>query len=115
MEVIRQTVPSGSLKVLLQDEATISNVLGRLPETNVLHLACHGHQAQGDPLHSGFSLTDGRLTLRQLMNLQMSNAQLAYLSACETAATDDDQPDEAINLASTMLFVGFKSVIATMW
>jgi CHAT domain-containing protein len=81
----------------------------------VLHLACHAHQDPHDPLESGFDLPGGRLTLSQLMKLNLPEAQLAYLSACESAAVDENQPDEAMNLAATMLFVGFKSVVATMW
>jgi CHAT domain-containing protein len=126
-DVIKRTVPSGSLTclsgdqasvqttTLSNDQASIQNVMEKLPGAAVLHLACHGHQSQDDPLSSGFSLHDGRLRLEQLMSLQMPKAQLAYLSACETASVDKNQPDEAINLASTMLFVGFRSVIATMW
>lgn len=49
------------------------------------------------------------------MSLHLSKAQLAYLSAYEAAGTDKNQPGEVINLASTMLFVGFRSVVATMW
>lgn len=37
------------------------------------------------------------------------------LSACETATGDSEQPDQAVHLAAAMLFVGFRSVIATMW
>jgi CHAT domain-containing protein len=96
-------------------QTSIENVLKALPNASVLHLACHGHQSQDDTLTSGFSLHDGRLTLKRLMELDLPRAELAYLSACETASTDEYQPDEAINLAATMLFVGFKSVIATMW
>jgi hypothetical protein len=112
---VRGAFPSDRLSALSHDEAKISRVLEELPNAAVLHLACHGHQSQDDPLGSGFSLYDGRLTLEQLMQLHLPKAQLAYLSACETASTDEWQPDEAINLAATMLFVGFKSVIATMW
>jgi CHAT domain-containing protein len=114
-DVVQEVVPSQRLGVLSNDQATIQNVMEKLPDATVLHLACHGHQSQDDPLSSGFSLHDGRLRLEQLMGLHMPNAQLAYLSACETASVDENQPDEAINLAATMLFVGFKSVIATMW
>jgi CHAT domain-containing protein len=49
------------------------------------------------------------------MKLDLKHAQLAFLSACETAKGDREQPDQAIHLAATMLFVGFKSVIGTMW
>jgi hypothetical protein len=112
---VRGVVPPECVTALVQDQASVDNCLKELPATSVLHLACHGHQSQDDPLGSGFSLHDGRLTLERIMQLQLPKAQLAYLSACETASTDEYQPDEAINLAATMLFVGFRSVIATMW
>jgi CHAT domain-containing protein len=39
----------------------------------------------------------------------------AFLSACETAKGDRSQPDQAVHLAASLLFCGFRSVIATMW
>jgi CHAT domain-containing protein len=114
-DLIRKIMPSTALIALSGNQTSIENILGALPDASVLHLACHGHQSQDNMLASGFSLHDGRLTLKRLMELDLPHAELAYLSACETASTDEYQPDEAINLAATMLFVGFKSVIATMW
>jgi CHAT domain-containing protein len=49
------------------------------------------------------------------MSLELPRARLAFLSACETAQGDRQQPDQAIHLAASMLYAGFKSVIATMW
>jgi CHAT domain-containing protein len=49
------------------------------------------------------------------MRMNMPNAQLAYLSACESAGVDGSRPDEGLNLAGGMIFAGFKSVIATLW
>jgi CHAT domain-containing protein len=40
---------------------------------------------------------------------------LAFLSACETAKGDKTIPDEAMHLAATLLFAGFRGVVATMW
>jgi CHAT domain-containing protein len=108
-------MPSASLTTLSGNQACLESILKALIDVTVLHLACHGQQSQDNPLTSGFVLSDGRLTLERLMELHLPHAELAYLSACETASTDEYQPDEAINLAATMLFVGFKSVIATMW
>jgi CHAT domain-containing protein len=113
--VIQSMISSERVLTMMEDQATTRSVLAKLPEAAILHLACHGHQSPLDPLTSGFSMHDGRLTLAQLMEIHTPDAQLAYLSACETAGMDEAQPDEAINLAATMLFVGFKSVIATMW
>jgi CHAT domain-containing protein len=49
------------------------------------------------------------------MELSLPGAALAYLGACETAQGDHYHTDEAVHLAASMLFCGFRSVIATMW
>lgn len=94
---------------------TTDAMLERLPKASILHLACHGHQNAHSPLQSGFVLQDKMLTVAKLMSLNLENAFLAFLSACETAKGDRAQPDQALHLAATMLFVGFRSIIATMW
>jgi CHAT domain-containing protein len=111
-------------RVMLSASATVVNdvnvppkvnlVLEQMPVTNILHLACHGVQ-NADPLKSCFILNDGRLTISALMKLNLPDAMLAFLSACETAKGDKDQPDQVVHLAASMLFCGFRSVIATMW
>jgi CHAT domain-containing protein len=93
---------------------TVEAVLGNIPNHRVLHLACHGQQTNS-PLDSCFMLRDGSLTISEVMKMNLSHAFLAYLSACETAKSDIYQPDQAIHLAASMLFCGFRSVIATMW
>jgi CHAT domain-containing protein len=116
--VVRSIIPDHAILSLEQDSAggsTALSVLAQLPQASILHLACHATQCKQDPLQSGFDLATGRLTLQELMRVNHPRAQLAYLSTCESAAVDENQPDETINLAATMLFVGFKSVIATMW
>jgi CHAT domain-containing protein len=108
--------PRGAMNTVTRlESATSSDVLCSLPDTSVLHLACHGHQDLQTPLASGFLMSDKMLTVTQLMELQLPNAFLAFLSACDTAKGDDRHLDQAIHLASTMLFAGFKSVIGTMW
>jgi CHAT domain-containing protein len=94
---------------------TADDILTRLPESSILHLACHGHQERQNPLDSGFVLRDRLLTVAQLTALNLPNALMAFLSACDTAKGDETQPDEAVHLAATMLFAGFQSVIGTMW
>ncbi|EIN04386.1 hypothetical protein PUNSTDRAFT_146593 [Punctularia strigosozonata HHB-11173 SS5] len=90
-------------------------LLDRLPEANILHLACHGMQDPENPLESGFVMRDGILNIARLMGTPSPNALMAFLSACETAKGDKNQPDQTIHLAATMLFAGFKSIIATLW
>jgi CHAT domain-containing protein len=91
------------------------DVLGHIQSASILHLACHGSQNPSDALQSGFALEDALLTVSKLMELELPQAFLAVLSACETAKGDVAQPDQAVHLAATMLFAGFKSIVATMW
>jgi CHAT domain-containing protein len=97
------------------ESATASQVAAALESANLVHIACHGMQSTTAPLESGFCLEDGRLTVQRLMDLDLKYAFFGFLSACETAAGDKEQPDQTIHLAAAMLFAGFKSVVATMW
>jgi CHAT domain-containing protein len=90
-------------------------VFDHIQSATIVHLACHGTQNPANALESSFHLEDGLLPVSRLMELELPSAFLAVLSACETAKGDVAQPDQAIHLASAMLFAGFKSVVATMW
>ncbi|KAF7369489.1 CHAT domain-containing protein [Mycena venus] len=88
-----------------------------------MHFSCHGTQDLENPLDSGLILADGRLKVSKVMSPPEVNSALvvknsmsiAFLSACETAKGDKDSPDEAMHLAATLLFSGFRGVVATMW
>jgi CHAT domain-containing protein len=99
----------------LVGSTTVVDAVASLQGANIVHLACHGIQDNDDATQSGFCLGDGRLTISKLMELKLDGAFLAFLSACETAKGDKEQPDQAMHLAAAMLFTGFKSVVATMW
>jgi CHAT domain-containing protein len=99
----------------VEGSATVQQVSDVLRSANLIHMACHGVQNPEDALLSRFCLADGDLTVAQLMGLDLKNAFLAFLSACETAKGDSEQPDQTIHLAAVMLFIGFRTVIATLW
>ncbi|PSR79875.1 hypothetical protein PHLCEN_2v6863 [Hermanssonia centrifuga] len=98
-----------------QAGATVNTILDNLRDANIFHLASHGTQIPDNSLDSGFIMRDSKLTISSLMQLPQPKGFLAFLSACETAKGDKAQSNEAMHLAATMLFVGFKSVIGTMW
>jgi CHAT domain-containing protein len=108
---------ANSVKIV--DQVAGSTTIARTSETinaaNIIHLACHGVQDHEDATRSGFCLGDGRLTISELMRMDIKHGFLAFLSACETAKGSDEQPDQAMHLAAAMIFARFKSVIATMW
>ena len=95
---------------------TVENVVKNLPDASILHLACHGTQDLTNPLDSAFILANSqKLTIDELMKHHLPNAHIAILSACHTASNDTQQPDESVNLASALLFLGFSSILATKW
>jgi CHAT domain-containing protein len=95
--------------------AFVEKVVSCLSSASIVHFACHGHQNFENPLDSALILDDGELTLSRVMQQSMPNASLAFLCACETAMGVESLPDEMIHLGATLLFAGFRGVIATMW
>ncbi|KAJ6629733.1 CHAT domain-containing protein, partial [Mycena sp. CBHHK59/15] len=123
LKEIQKTVPGKWLTSLGDTtSSTVVTALHHLRQSSVVHFACHGVQDLGNPLNSGLVLSDGRLKVSELMrrpddsDTQFANSMsLAFLSACETAKGDKKVPDEAMHLAATLLFAGFRGVVATMW
>jgi CHAT domain-containing protein len=105
----------GAVESVRKWVCTAEEVIQLLPNATILHLACHGVQNASNPLDSDFIMHDKMMQVGDLIRLNLPHARLAFLSACETAQGDMDRPDEALHLAATMLYAGFKSVIGTMW
>jgi CHAT domain-containing protein len=115
---IEKHVPHNSLiRLGIPDSpASIESVLSHLPDSHIVHFACHGIQEMTAPLESYLLLHSGeRLKISQIMKQVMPDASLAFISACETAKGVGNLPDEAMHLASSLMFAGFRGVIATMW
>ena len=96
-------------------KATPATVLAAVEEASWVHFACHANQDLGDPTKSAFHLHDGTLDLATIAQKQLKHAELAFLSACQTATGHKSISDEAVHLAAGMLTAGFSTVIATMW
>ena len=95
--------------------ATHQAVLDALPRHAWLHLSCHGVQHPADASRSAFLLPDQPLTLANLADLNLREADLAYLAACQTATGDIRLLDEALHLAAALQLVGYRHVLATLW
>ncbi|VDB94208.1 unnamed protein product [Peniophora sp. CBMAI 1063] len=113
--LLRALLPERKQTLLEHKQATVGATLAVIDHHPWVHLACHGSQNLEDPTQSAFALYDGPLTLSTLMATVAGNAELAFLSACQTAAGDSKIPEESAHLAAGMLAVGFKGVVATMW
>ncbi|KAG8944371.1 hypothetical protein FRC03_002087, partial [Tulasnella sp. 419] len=113
LPIIQQQVPH--VDVLSNEMGTCGAVLTGLKTHNWVHFTCHGSQDFKQPFASGFCLHDRPLTLLDIIEARVPNAEFAILSACHSAANDIMKPDETIHLAAALQFTGFRSVIGTMY
>jgi CHAT domain-containing protein len=102
-------------KVLQHEQAAIAAVVDALPNYNVLHFSCHGIANLQEPLTSGLAMSDGLLTLRELLDLKLDGIRLAILSACETGLAGIELADESISLPTGLLQAGVAGVAASLW
>ncbi|MGW5442717.1 CHAT domain-containing protein [Streptomyces asiaticus] len=118
--MLRQRLPrSILLRVPDSGVPTKASVLARLPDCPVVHFACHGSSDPKDPSNSLLLLHDhghDPFTVASLRSVTLEQAQLAYLSACRTAAIDAaNLSDESIHLTSAFHLAGFSQVVGTLW
>ena len=96
-------------------EATPKAVLDVMEDYPLIHLSCHGHMNHREPFLSHFSLYNEPLAVSDLVKRNLPKAELAFLSACHSAAGNLETPDEVLHLAASLQFVGFRNVVGTMW
>ncbi|KAG1876274.1 CHAT domain-containing protein [Suillus subluteus] len=114
--IAQRLVPVVSSFTSLRDNlATVQGALDALNHNQWLHLACHGMPHRTQPFESSFTMRDGPLMIKDIIQSNWQNPEFAFLSACHTTVGDEKSPDESIHLAAAMQFSGFRSVIGSMW
>ncbi|GHJ36354.1 CHAT domain-containing protein [Streptomyces sp. TS71-3] len=111
----RHAVHTTEVVSLAGSAATRRAVLDELPRCDRVHFACHAAQDFADPAASAFSLHDGPLSIADIASVELGDAELAFLSACQTATGVPDLADEAIHLAAAVQLTGFRHIVATSW
>jgi hypothetical protein len=99
-------------------QPTKEKIISALQQYQICHFACHGHADSTNPSNSGLYLldSDSPLTVSAIAQLDLSQAQLAYLSACPAADHRIEALlDEYINVAAAFLLAGFPTVVGTLW
>jgi CHAT domain-containing protein len=131
------------LKQHAATKAALERSHSSLASSTCLHFSCHGTFNFDQPQLSALILADSHvdsqpddadpdrylpqldgsaldltrcLTLLDLFQLDLRQARLVALSACETGLTDfNSLSDEFVGLSSGFLFAGCNSVIGTLW
>ncbi|MEM7712626.1 MAG: CHAT domain-containing tetratricopeptide repeat protein [Cyanobacteria bacterium P01_A01_bin.68] len=105
-------------KPLIGSQATESEVVKRLPQARIIHLATHGIFNDVQGLNSGIALTasgkdDGLLTAGEIFDLKL-NADLVVLSACDTGR-GKITGDGVVGLSRSFISAGVPSVLVSLW
>ena len=103
--------------IIVEEQATPGAVLENLQTHLWAHITCHGHLDDAQPFKLSFKLYEGSdLTVMDILQSRLPNAEFAFLSACHSAAGDYVHTrDEVLHLAVAMQFCGFSSVVGTLW
>ncbi|OLF17422.1 hypothetical protein BU204_11650 [Actinophytocola xanthii] len=115
---LSQLIPGATTLSPLGQVATHEAVLAALPDHAIAHFACHGLADWTDPATSRLILHDHHtrpFTVADVAKLRLTQAKLAYLSACSTTDTNPQHTDEATHLTAAFQLAGYRSVIGTIW
>ena len=117
IKVIRKLRDQVSVTDLVSSDATPTSVIEGLRGSSLAHFACHGLLETGKPFDASFKLHGGdRLTLLNIVQSRLPDAEFAFLSCCHAAEiTAKSVSDEALHLTAAMQYCGFRSVVGTMW
>ena len=105
--------------VYLEKEATKKRFLEQYREHGIIHFATHALTDDKDPMRSFVAFyPDGqeyRLFTNELYDLDLKEAQLVVLSACETGAGRLQRGEGVMSLARAFAYAGAQSVATTLW
>jgi CHAT domain-containing protein len=109
-------------RVFIGRDASEKSFKTLAPTYSIVHLATHGVIDNRQPLYSHLLLTktegdpenDGRLEARQIMDMNL-NADLAVLSACETANGKVAPGEGVIGMSWAFFVAGTRSIVVSQW
>jgi len=107
-------------EIYARDKATEGRAKLRSGSTDVIHFASHGEFNDKQPMQSGLLLSedaqnDGYLQVHEIFGLDLRNANLVTLSACETALSKIYGGDDLVGLSRGFIYAGTPSILATLW
>jgi len=107
-------------EVYTKEKATETLTKTKSSSFNIIHLATHGEFNDRNPLQSRLLLAkdkdnDGILQVHEIFEMDLKNANLVTLSACETALSKIQGGDDLVGLSRSFIYAGSPSLLATLW
>lgn len=100
-------------RVLLPPDSTVEATVALVQDADVAHLACHGRLRWDNPLFSALDLSDGPLTLYEMVARGVAPRRIV-LAACDSGAEKSYAGDEVLGFVSTMMAHGAAGVVASI-
>jgi CHAT domain-containing protein len=97
--------------------SSYTSTVRALPRHRIAHFACHGYFDVARPARSSLILADHEtapLTLADVRDLHI-DAELAYLSACDTATSTRRLANESLHITGAFHLAGYRNVVGTLW
>jgi CHAT domain-containing protein len=111
---IAEVLADDIVELRIGEEATYDELVQGAEDARFIHLAMHGKLDARSPRDSYLLLADDqRMSLPQIMTLPLQDADLVFLSACETGIGTDGL--EYRTIAHAFAHAGAPTVIATLW
>jgi CHAT domain-containing protein/tetratricopeptide (TPR) repeat protein len=120
VKALRRLYGISRSKVYIGAEAREDRVKSEAGQARILHFAAHGMLNNASPMYSHLALAegganeDGLLEAWELMQLDMK-ADLAVLSACETARGRIGAGEGMIGFSWAMFIAGVPSIVVSQW
>jgi CHAT domain-containing protein/tetratricopeptide (TPR) repeat protein len=112
IEAIRESFPSANC--FTGSDAQLSALVEHLPESDIVHIACHGGFRDDNPMFSSLRLAGQWLTYYDICSLRIPSS-LVTLSGCSTGVNSIHGEDEMYGLVSGFLTAGASSLVASLW
>ncbi|WP_272011535.1 CHAT domain-containing protein [Roseovarius sp. ZX-A-9] len=113
-EAVAEILADDLVELRIGKEATYDELVTYAADARYVHLAMHGKLDHQSPKDSYLLLAENRrMSIPQIMTLPMSETELVFLSACETALGRDGL--EFRTIAHAFAHAGAPAIIATLW
>jgi tetratricopeptide (TPR) repeat protein len=99
-------------RVLLPPDSTVRATLDMISHADLAHLACHGLLRSDNPLFSSLLLSDGPLTLYEVLNSGVAPRRVV-LAACDSGAEQSYAGGEVLGFVSALMARGTAGVVAS--
>ena len=122
LNAIKKILGTNNNKYYYNFDATEFQFKKQASDYQILHLAVHGESDTSSSINSKLIFKDlleteedGRLYMHELYGLDLSNAALAVLSACETGVGKHLSGEGVFSMARSFAYAGCPSIVMSLW